>query len=111
MGMGGNVMEYSLLFSSAALIIRPCSSSLILDDRVDSSHSIVVIVVVWIVIGIAAIAFIASYIFYPAYANNAGGGLGCTATILVGEKNDNQQGKRLPFNLPYTYIESTSIAS
>jgi hypothetical protein len=101
-------MEYSL-FLSAALIIRPCSSSLILDDRVDSSHS-VVIVVVWIVIGIAAIAFIASYIFYPAYAN-AGGGLGCTATILVGEKNDNQQGKRLPFNLPYTYIESTSIAS
>ena len=107
--MGGNVMEYSL-FLSAALIIRPCSSTF-LDDRVDSSHSIVVVVVVWIVIGIAAIAFIASYIFYPAYANNAGGGLGCTATILVGGKNDNQQGKRLPFSLPYTYIESTSIAS
>ncbi|KAL7439051.1 hypothetical protein ACHAXH_003817 [Discostella pseudostelligera] len=75
-------MEYSL-FLSAALIIRPCSSTF-LDDRVDSSHSIVVVVVVWIVIGIAAITFIASYIFYPAYANNAGGGLGCTATILVG---------------------------
>lgn len=91
-------------FLSVALVIRPCSS-LDLDHRVDffmakisipNSHFLVVGV---IVIGIVSLALLASYIFYPAYANNAGGGLSCTAATLVGEKKDMRPGKYL-FNLP-----------
>ena len=95
-------------FLSVALVILPCSS-LILDHRVDfftakisipNSHFLVV--GVWIVIGIVAIALLASYIFYPAYANHAGGGLSCTATVLVGEKKDMRPGK-VPIQLAQFY--------
>jgi hypothetical protein len=71
--------------------------SLRLDDRVDymsshhSSHCLV-----WIGLGSVSLVLLACYIFYPAYANhNAGGGQGCTTTVLVGEKegSNNIQGK------------------
>ncbi len=50
------------------------------------------LIVVWIAVGIVATALLATYIFYPAYAST-GGGLGCTATVLVGSVKQNQQGK------------------
>lgn len=83
-------------FFSAALMIRPCSS-LVLDDRVDFFLTGIpsfsnCLNVVWFVVGIVATALLATYIFYPAYANT-GGGLGYTATVLVGTVKQNQPGK------------------
>lgn len=49
-------------------------------------------------IGMAALVWLVSYIFYPAY-NNTEGGLDCTATIISGDKK-NDQGNILSLVIP-----------
>lgn len=74
---------HQCLLLYAALLIRPCDS-FGFDHVLTSSYSHCLAC-----IGVVACMLLTCYIFYPAYTHNEGG-LGCTTTILAGDKKIDQ---------------------
>lgn len=82
-------MKTFAILGAAAAIVQPCHSLGQIDDSLPVLYYPYYFLVIIFVVALVSALF---YLFYPAYII-AGGGMGCSLTVLAGDGGTNIQGE------------------